>query len=180
MINGSNSDILKSQHVTEVTNTENNTDSYDCQVFCIKDIYPESSNSSSLPISPSIKALHSNNSINKFDEKLTNSTNQQSRKMTEEVKSSVGTSITEFRLASLNSPEANKCMDIVMGCSPCSAYCGRCKNYVHTVIDYQEDVIPGYLLKISQTLMMCCGNLDWLNKYIIHRCPCCNLILGKI
>ena len=180
MLNGTQLRIdVKPQNLTEITNSEAATDSYEFQMFSLKDIHPESSQNSNFPLSPSTKALRLLAS-QKTDETSTNFTNIQSRKMTEEVKSSLGTSITEFRLATINSPEGNKCIDIVMGLSPCAAYCGRCKNYVHTVIDYQDSFFPKYFLKFSQAFIMCCGNPDWVNKLIIHRCPYCYIILGKV
>jgi hypothetical protein len=182
MLNGMNqrSDTIKSSNATEVTSTEQFTDSYECQMFSLKDIYPEASNSSELPNSPSFKTFRLIENIPRSDDNSTIFTAFQSRKMTEEAKSSVGTSITEFRLATLSSPEGNKCIEGAMGSSPCAAYCGRCKTYVHTAIDYQEDTSANYFIKITQALTMCCGRPDWIYKLMVHRCPHCSIILGKL
>ena len=180
MLNGniSNIESIGAPIISEVTYSDNANDSFECQVFSLKDIHQDHSNSSGIQASPSIKILRLMNSHPKGDETSTNFTNFQSRKATEEVKSSVGTSITEFRLATINSPEGNKCIDIVMGNSPCSAYCGRCKIYVHTIIAYQDGFITKYLIKITQAFTMCCGAPEWFSKEIVHRCPYCYLILG--
>lgn len=175
MFNGLNllAENLKSQIATDFTNSEQISESCDYQVFSIKEICPEHSNSSEIKYSPTFRGNKARN-WSKFDDAETNLTNFQSRRITEEVKSSVGTSITEFRLATMNSPDKEKYLE-TFGCSPCTAYCGCCKKYVHTYIEYvSED--SNYFHRISQILFCCSHELC---KVIVHRCPYCNLVLGK-
>ena len=174
--------ILPLPVFSEVTNSDQAADSYEYRMFSLKDIIPEPSHSSQSlnPSSCSSSKNHPKTLPRKrHEDTSTTFTNMQSRKATEEVFSSVGTSITEFRLATMNSPEANKCIDIVMGNSPCAAYCGRCKNYVHTLVDFQEGLLPRFLIKFSREVTMCCGHPEWINKLIVHKCPNCRIILGK-
>ena len=107
MLNGNipNSNVKVEPIVSEVTYSDNASDSFEYKVFSLKDIHPESSNNSGFQLSPSIKGVNIYQNNKKNDEI---STNFQSRKITEEVKSSIGTSITEFKLATFNSPEGNK------------------------------------------------------------------------
>lgn len=160
--------------------SEQATDSCEPFLFSLKDTNGESANSFNFPISPSCRQLRQMSCPRKNEESTCTSANLPSHKVTEEVKSSVGTSITEFRLATLNSPEALKCIDIVMGSSPCAGYCNHCKTYVHTVIDYRANMLTRLFLKISQNLPICCGPLDWATRLIIHKCPKCDLILGAM
>ena len=167
----------------EVTTSDQAADSHEYHMFFLKDIISKTPNSSKYLIPSSCASLkhqpHTFLPRNIYEDISTTFTIMQSRKATEEVQSSVGTSITEFRLATMNSPEVNKCIDIVMGNSPCAAYCGRCKNYVHTLVDFQEGLLPRFLIKFSQEVAMCCGNPEWINKLIVHKCPNCRIILGK-
>lgn len=172
MLNGLNynTENFKSQIATDFTNSDQISESLDYQVFSIKEICPEHSNSSEVKYSPTFRASKLRN-IPRFDDA---ETNFQSRRITEEVKSSVGTSITEFRLATMNSPEKDKFLE-GFGSSPCTAYCGCCKKYVHTNIEHLSENV-NYFHKISQVLF-CCG--QDVCKVIVHKCPYCNLILGK-
>jgi len=172
MFNGLNfyTDNFKSHIATDFTNSEQISESLDYQVFSIKEICPEHSNSSDAKNSPTFRASKLR-SIQKFDDA---ETNFQSRRITEEVKSSVGTSITEFRLATFNSPEKEKFLE-GFGSSPCTAYCGCCKKYVHSKIEYSSENV-NYFHRISKALF-CCG--QEMCKFIFHKCPFCNLVLGK-
>jgi hypothetical protein len=190
MLNGfpSRLETFQVQNPTEVTNSEPALDSYECQVFSIKDLCPESSDNSNRSPIKKFRLINSysgrrsvaDGAYSKLSEISTNFANIKSRRITEEVKSSVGTSITEFRLATLNSPEVNKGIDIVLGVSPCMAYCGKCKSYVQTAIDYQDGLISKYLVKFSQAFSMCCGKPDWADKLILHKCSSCSSVLGKV
>ena len=166
-----NTENFKSLVTTDLTNSERFNESFEYPMFYFKEGLEKEEE---VQVSPTFRLRKR---FAAFDDA---ETNFQSRRITEEVKSSVGTSITEFRLATWNSPEANKVLDNGFGNSPCFGYCGCCKKYVQSYIEYQEDKPSTLIEKISNILFMCCGSPNFQSKYIIHKCINCNLILARV
>jgi hypothetical protein len=175
MLNGinSNTENFKSLITTDFSSSERFNESYEFQIWGFKEL-PQGCDDQEPQVSPTFRVRKK---FHGFDDA---ETNFQSRRITEEVKSSVGTSITEFRLATWNSPESNKFLDNAFGNTPCAAYCGCCKKYVHTFIQYQEEKPSSFLQKISEIISFCCGAPNIQGKYILHKCTICNLTLARI
>lgn len=178
MLNGINTrfDNIKGQLPTDFTNSENLTESYELQMFSLKEICPDSSGCADHNFSPNFKGLRMKG-LWRLDENSVNTSGWSGRRVIEDIKSSVGTSITEFRLASMYSPERQKYMEEVLGCSPCAVFCGCCKKYVQSIVEIGEEQSPGYLTRFAQAFFMCCGSNE--NRVIFHKCPYCGLTLGK-
>ncbi len=146
------------------------------QVFSLNELNPEDSNLSELQVSPvyrtsKLRSLRS--SFTKGAETSTNFSNSQSGKNYEEVKSSMGSSITEFKICTVNSPECKKNICSFNSYSPCFAFCSHCKKHVNSEVEFLDD--SGYLNKIFRAFTLCCGRPEWFNKVLIHKCPLCNL-----
>jgi hypothetical protein len=170
-------DNFKVNLPTDFTNSENLTESYELQMFSLKEIHPDNSASSEELLSPHLKGTRMKG-LWKLDENSANLSNVASRRVTDDAKSSVGTSITEFRLASMHSPEKFKYSEGFLGCSPCAVFCGCCKKYVQSLVEAPDETSFNYFKKITQAFAMCCGSNE--NLGILHRCPYCALVLGRV
>lgn len=146
------------------------------QVFNLNDLHPEDSNLSEIQVSPVYKTskLRSHrSSFSKAGETSTNFSNSHSAKNYEEVKSSMGSSITEFKICTVNSPECKKNICSFNSYSPCYAFCSHCKKYVNSEVEFLDEA--GYFYRIFKAFTMCCGRPEWFNKVLVHKCPQCNL-----
>ena len=69
----------------------------------------------------------------------------------------------------------------IFGVAPCTAHCPRCQEYVHTVIDFRNNLkIPKGVLSVFSSVFHCCSGPSWFNKMRIHTCSKCGQPLAKI
>ena len=148
------------------------------KVFSLSDLNAEDSNHSDLQVSPVYKtskfrSLRS--SFSRGGESSTNYSNSISGKNYEEVKSSMGSSVTEFKICTFNSPESKKNALSLNSYSPCFVFCTHCNKHVNSEVEFLDDSETGYLAKIFKAFTMCCGRPEWFNRVRVHKCPLCTL-----
>jgi LITAF-like zinc ribbon domain len=64
--------------------------------------------------------------------------------------------------------------------TPCTMFCKYCSTQVHTIVEFYSTNLPFKMLNIFSSLISCCQVSLWVNSMMVHKCPNCNLVLGKV
>jgi LITAF-like zinc ribbon domain len=84
-----------------------------------------------------------------------------------------------FMIGKENTYEPVKGSVVLLGSTPCAAYCRYCKSDVHTKVELYNAGISSGILKLFSSIFTCCNGPLWLSKLRVHKCPNCSLILAK-
>ncbi|CAG9323580.1 unnamed protein product [Blepharisma stoltei] len=68
--------------------------------------------------------------------------------------------------------------DFSMGPSSCMTFCSNCKTLVYSQISYEGNGLGSSIFRAFQKI--CCKAPEFIRNQVVHKCPECGSVLGKI
>lgn len=64
--------------------------------------------------------------------------------------------------------------------TPCTIWCPYCAKQVHSKVEIYSPSVSKKILNIFSSLLSCCESPVWLSNLKVHKCPDCELVLGRV